>query len=61
MSDLYRVVTDKAVGGVVVDDSGRIVHSAPIYSWAMGKTLRVLIDGLKHRKIFISCELVDGN
>jgi hypothetical protein len=36
--DLYRVVTDNFVAGCVVR-KGRVVQSAPILRWAIGKPL----------------------
>jgi hypothetical protein len=39
--DLYRVATRKFVAGCVVKE-GRVVQSAPILRWAIGKSLEEL-------------------
>jgi hypothetical protein len=38
---LYQVIADKFVAGVVVRD-GRVVQTAPILRWAIGKSLEEL-------------------
>jgi uracil-DNA glycosylase family 4 len=39
---LHRVVAPHFVAGVLVDDSGVVVHAAPILSWALGRDLGAL-------------------
>jgi len=46
---LYRVVGPDFVAGLILDETGKVIRTAPILAWLVGKSDAVLLN-VVHRK-----------
>lgn len=53
--DVYRIVAPHFVAALVVDSNMVIVKSAPILSWARGKSLHTVQDYFEKKSWTIEC------
>ena len=57
MDKLYYMDTKYGCGGVIVNDTGYIVETCPLYRWMLRKSLEEVLRGLRRSNKLYRCAL----